>query len=113
MNLFHLFIFGNVSQKAEFIRSLFSESMLKVTFRLFELTPINMYRANASMLQFTLESIMPNNFFYTVKQRPDSRHGLLRQAETVLFHARQRLAWLPPGTSPSPPGANAMSERNY
>ena len=35
-----------------------------------------------------------------------SRHALLCQAATDLFHARQRLAW-------SLPGANAMSERRF
>ena len=40
-----------------------------------------------------------------------SRHGWLRQAETDVFHARQRLAWSPPGINPSPSGANAVSER--
>ena len=39
-----------------------------------------------------------------------SRHGLLCQAETDLFHARQRLAWSSPGRNPCPPGANAMTE---
>ena len=46
------------------------------------------------------------------------RHGLLRQAETDLFHARQRSARSPPRieyyvVNPSPPGVNAMSERRF
>ena len=37
-----------------------------------------------------------------------SRHGLLRRAETDLFHARQKMAWSPPGINLSPSGPNAI-----
>ena len=45
------------------------------------------------------------------QSRAASRYGLGHQAEMDLFHARERLAWSPPGINQSPPGINAMSER--
>ena len=46
----------------------------------------------------------PATYFLLPELKAASRHGLLRQAETDLSRARQRLAWSPPGINPSSPG---------